>query len=323
MDLFFVLSGFLIASQLFEDVRQGQPISLKEFFIKRFFRILPAYWVTLAVYFSLPAFREKEALPAFWRFVTFTQNFGLNLAVKGAFSHAWSLCVEEHFYVVLPLVLLALQRFGGWKKAYWLVPLLFVTGFVVRWLAYQQFATTGEGNPVLWYQYVYYPTYNRLDGLLAGISIAAVYRFLPARFAALKTYGNWWIAGGAILLGFAYWLCAEPQTPGASVFGFPLIALGYGLVVLGAISEGSFLYRWPSRFTGFIATLSYGIYLTHKGIIHITRELLCGYALPETLVLFVCVLTCVAGAYVLHVIIERPFMQWRKQLLASERPALP
>lgn len=104
-DLFFVLSGFLIASQLFTQIKQQQRFSLKNFFVKRFFRILPAYWVTLALYFGLPFFREKETIAPLWKFLTFTQNLGLDLKTSRAFSHAWSLCVEEHFCLFLPLLL--------------------------------------------------------------------------------------------------------------------------------------------------------------------------------------------------------------------------
>jgi peptidoglycan/LPS O-acetylase OafA/YrhL len=98
VDLFFVLSGFLIASQLFAEIKKGKKISIRIFFLKRFFRIIPAFWLIVGIYFCFPSFREKEALPPMWKFLTFTQNFGLNLSNQGTFSHAWSLCVEEHFY---------------------------------------------------------------------------------------------------------------------------------------------------------------------------------------------------------------------------------
>ncbi|HEX4373461.1 MAG TPA: acyltransferase, partial [Puia sp.] len=99
VDLFFVLSGYLIASQLFATMAKRKQISFPEFFIKRFFRIIPAYLVVVAVYFCVPAFREREALSPLWRFLTFTQNFHLDLRSSGTFSHSWSLCIEEQFYL--------------------------------------------------------------------------------------------------------------------------------------------------------------------------------------------------------------------------------
>ncbi|MES2630244.1 MAG: acyltransferase [Bacteroidota bacterium] len=108
VDLFFVLSGFLISSQVFAAIGNSGTFELKSYFIKRVFRILPAYLVVVAVYFIVPVFRERESLPPLWKFLTFTQNIGLDNFTEGTFSHAWSLCVEEHFYLVLPFTLLAI-----------------------------------------------------------------------------------------------------------------------------------------------------------------------------------------------------------------------
>ena len=121
VDLFFNLSGFLIASQLFAQVKTGKLISFKNFFLKRFFRIVPAYLVVVAIYFCIPYFREKKGLVELWRFLTFTQNFGLDLSKTKAFTHSWSLCVEEHFYLALPLLLILFQKMQWLKKAYWLL----------------------------------------------------------------------------------------------------------------------------------------------------------------------------------------------------------
>ncbi len=318
VDLFFVLSGFLISSQLFNELKKVEKINLRTFYLKRIFRILPAYFLTVTLYFCIPLFREKEALPPLWKFLTFTQNFGLNLKYFGTFSHAWSLCVEEHFYLFLPLILLLLQSTSLLKKSYWILILLFVLGFIIRIISYNNFYMpfiNDDKSWIYWYKYVYYPTYNRLDGLLVGVCIAAIYQFKPTIWNKLINYGNSLILIGIIILIGAYFLCIEPQTFYASVVGFPLVSIGYGLVVIGAICPSSILYKWKSKITTQIAVLSYVIYLTHKGVIHLTHLLLKDYSLNNNLMLAICMITCILIAFIIHWMIEKPFMKLRNRIL--------
>lgn len=320
VDLFFVLSGFLISSQLFDQIKNGQKISFKVFFLKRFFRIIPAFWVVVGIYFLVPFFREKEALPEIWKFLTFTQNLGLNIKEFGTFSHAWSLCVEEHFYLFLPITLIVAQAVDLFKKSYWLLIALFLYGFAIRMYSFDNLylpKITQAGSAVYWYKYIYYPTYNRLDGLLVGVAIAGLYQFLPDVWQKISKYGNLWIAFSLPVLTGAYFLCDNPQSYNASVFGFPLVAVGYGLLVVGAISPTSSLYKWNSRITTFIATLSYALYLTHKGIIHITHQLLAGFEIDNNVMLVICIVTCLLGALLLNVVIEKPFMKLRNRILGA------
>jgi hypothetical protein len=87
-----------------------------EFYLKRSFRILPAFLAVLALYPFVPILREGTQPQPTWRFLTFTMNFGLDYRVTGAFTHAWSLCVEEHFDLVLPALVLLLRKlhWRGW-----------------------------------------------------------------------------------------------------------------------------------------------------------------------------------------------------------------
>lgn len=317
VDLFFVLSGFLISNQLFAQIKIGQNISFKEFFLKRFFRIIPAFSVTLALYFCIPFFREKESLPALWKFISFSQNFGLNLKDFGTFSHAWSLCVEEHFYLFLPLILILLQSRKLLKNSYWLLIVLFLLGFAIRIYSFNQLyvaKTEDENAWMYWYKYIYYPTYNRLDGLLVGVSIAVMYQFSPKLWNRISKYGNLFIVLSFIVLTLAYFLCEDQMTFNASVFGFPLIAIAYGCMIVGAISPTSFLFKWNSKASTFIATLSYAIYLTHKGVIHSTHQLLKNCTLDPNLMLVICIATCMAFAYLLHLIVEKPLMKLRSRM---------
>lgn len=321
VDLFFVLSGFLIASQLFAQIKQGQHISFRTFFLKRFFRIVPAFLATVGLYFAIPLFREKESLPPVWKFLTFTQNFGLNLKDYGTFSHAWSLCVEEHFYLFLPLILIVLQLTKRFKHSYWLLLMLFVFGFVIRIYSFNELYLPhmdANDNWMYWYKYVYYPTYNRLDGLLMGVGIAGIYQFLPSTWNKISKYGNRSIVLSLVVLTAAYFLCEDPSTFKASIFGFPLVSLGYGFLVVGAVSPGSYLYQWQSKVTSYIAALSYAVYLTHKGIIHVTHQFLAGFNLNPNLVLLICVVTCLLGALVLNAVVEKPFMKLRNKVLETK-----
>jgi len=315
VDLFFVLSGFLIASHLFAQIKNGQFILFKPFFLKRFFRIVPAFLFTLALYFCFPFFREKESLPPLLKFLSFTQNFGLNLKDNGTFSHAWSLCVEEHFYLFLPLILILFQSIRKLKHAFWLIITLFLLGFAIRIYSYNYFylpKLNDEYPWMYWYKYIYYPTYTRLDGLLIGVSIAGVYQFLPNTWNKITKYGNYNIILGLMILIGAYFLCEDQTTFYASVFGFPIIAIGYGLLVISAISPTSILYKWKSKSTTFIASISYAVYLTHKGVIHMTHQLFINYNPDAYLLLLISMITCISFAYLLHIAIEKPFMKLRK-----------
>ena len=318
VDLFFVLSGYLISAQLFATMARGQQISLPEFFLKRFFRIIPAYLVVVALYFCIPIFREREALPPLWKFLTFTQNFGMNLRTNGTFSHAWSLCIEEQFYLLLPLILFF--RIGN----KWLLTGLFIAGFVLRYISWQQLLVPhleADDFWVYWYRFIYYPTYNRLDGLLVGVSIAAIFQFRPLIRERITKYGNLLLATGVLLLAAAWFLCQDQETFSATIFGFPLVALAYGFVVTAAISPTCILYRINSRISSRIAILSYSIYLSHKGVIHLTQLLFSKWGIEEEglLMFFICITASVLAALVLRYAVEKPFLRIRDYVLIKYR----
>jgi peptidoglycan/LPS O-acetylase OafA/YrhL len=314
VDLFFVLSGFLISRQLFQALAVRTTFSLREFYFKRFVRIVPAYLVIVAAYFWLPAIHEREALPPLWRFVSFTQNIGLDLRTSGTFSHAWSLCIEEQFYLLLPLLLLALARF---RRAGWLLPVLFVLGFFVRALVYH----ARVDDDLDWYQWIYYPTWSRLDGLLVGIALAATYENRPALRATLLAH-----APGRLVLAVVLWFGAacvfvEPRSLWASVVAFPAIALVYGLLVAAALSPSSILARSPSRVAGWLATLSYSLYLTHKASVHVAQRGLVkiGFAADGGAMFVACAAVALLVALALHLAVERPLLRWRDRALRSKR----
>src|SRR3989440_5721620 len=124
VDLFFVLSGYLIGGQLLTPLARDQPIKLGRFFARRALRIMPAYFVVLAIYFLLPSWREyPEMSQPLWKFLLSVQNIALHGGT--AFSHAWSLAVEDQFYLALPFILLFVNR---WPRAAVVFPCAIVLG---------------------------------------------------------------------------------------------------------------------------------------------------------------------------------------------------
>jgi len=320
VDLFFALSGFLIASQLFAKIDKDQKISFRDFFIKRFFRIVPAYLTVVLLYLSFPALRERGTPAPYWKFLTFTQNLGLDLRSQGAFSHAWSLCVEEQFYLFFPVILIVLVYFNALKKGFIILLTLFLLGFVARLYAWNVLVFPFNGTNlfgVYWQEWIYYPTYARLDGLLVGILIAGIFQFRPELKEWLVKYGNSMLFAGILVLTAAYFICLNERSFSLCMYGFPLVDIGCGFLVLGAISPSSFIYKYNSPFFSAIAMLSYSIYLIHKITIHITQEQLFKLNIPKesNLMMFLSLLITVLAAFMLHYLIEKPFMKFRVQLL--------
>jgi peptidoglycan/LPS O-acetylase OafA/YrhL len=135
VDLFFALSGYLIGGQLLAPLARNQRINLGRFFARRALRIMPAYFVVLAIYFLLPSWREyPEMSQPFWKFLLSIQNVALHGGT--AFSHAWSLAVEDQFYLALPFILLFVNR---WPRGAIIIPcVIFVGGILLRaFLAHQ------------------------------------------------------------------------------------------------------------------------------------------------------------------------------------------
>ncbi len=318
VDLFFVLSGYLIGSQLLRPYLKGAEPSLPQFYIRRAFRILPAFLAVLGLYVFVPLFREAPGLSPVWQFLTFTENFRIDYLHDQAFSHVWSLCVEEHFYLVLPLLVLVLMRKPRFSKALAVILSILVFGIVVRgWIYLHQLKPlllAGDNEFYLRYtERIYYPTYTRLDGLLVGVVLAAVKTFRPLWWQKMMDRGWVLLFTGSSVCALAMWLFFDRFGFPATLIGFPLMSAGLGLLVAASISPSC----WLSKVRGFglIATLAYSVYLTHKEIAHLDRMYLGRYLQNGGWLAFLIVFsTCFLAAAVLYFAIERPFLRLRKRL---------
>ncbi|HEV2646607.1 MAG TPA: acyltransferase [Acidobacteriaceae bacterium] len=324
VDLFFVLSGFLIGSQLLRPyVGEGVP-SLREFYRRRAYRILPAYLVVLGLYFFVPVWREAPGPVAWWQYVSFTWNLFLRgYPDARAFSHVWSLCVEEHFYLLLPVLLVVMMRRPRVWKAVALLVGIVVGGMWLRWWLLERvvMAAGEEERGVMFMRYIYYPTYARLDGLVVGVGLAVVRSFRAGWWARVGRYGNACCAAGLVAVVGALWLCGfgfpGAERVGSVVFAFPLLAVGFGLMVVAAVSERSVLTRRVPG-AGWLAAMAYSLYLTHKSVAHALHGMLPGItARADWRAAGIYAVGCLGVAAVIFYGVERPFLWVRDRRVVS------
>lgn len=320
VDLFFVLSGFLISSQLFEELNNSGDFNLRTFFTKRVFRIMPPYFFTVFLYFCFPFFREREALSSLWKFLTFTQNYGLDVINRGTFSHAWSLCIEEQFYLVLPLLLLLTAKTKMFSYLPFFLVILILFSVIMRCVVWQSDIESSIGTDDfwrLWYMEIYYPTHTRLDGLAVGVFIGYLLQCSSKFNTTVHNNGNILFIVGVVLLSILFWMCREQTSREASIFGFTFVAISYGFIVMSAISKTSFLNKTKLYITTQLAGLSYAIYLSHKGIIHIVQSGLTHFKIEPSggISLFLCLLGCIGGGLFYRFIIENPSTKLKFRIL--------
>jgi len=315
VDLFFVLSGYLIGGQLLTPLARHQPIKLGRFFARRALRILPAYLVVLAIYFFLPSWREFPEMFPLWKFLLSVQNIGLRGGT--AFSHAWSLAVEDQFYLVLPFVLLLIVRL---RHAAFIVPCAIVLGgLALRWfLAVQNLGEAGVDFRAF-QTWIYYATWSRLDPLVLGVVLAAIEKFRASWWQRLMNLAPWLGLPALGLIAYALFLGeTDYDTVTAAVWEFPLVALGMAGLLLCGLSPRLPFRRVPIPGAAFVASIAYSAYLVQKLVIHFVAQFCQTHGVVTTSIpALIGVQLCIyAAATVLFLAIERPFLQLRHRLTA-------
>jgi peptidoglycan/LPS O-acetylase OafA/YrhL len=312
VDIFFVLSGFLIGTQVLRPLQRGESLRFGAFYARRAWRILPAFAVVLALYACFPALREAPGLQPWWQFATFTVNLLIDYDRNQAFSHAWSLCVEEHFYLVFPVIAWALTRRASMRAVCSVALLPLFAGLALRGAVWMHDAAIDP--PRNWYlEDLYYPTWARADGLLVGVMLAALRVFRPQAWGRLTGQRSLLcLVGGLVTCGVAFWLFSDRTGLLANTLGWPLLSMAFGLGVIAGASPRSVIGRWPVPGAGWIAAISYSLYLSHKIVLHVVQSTIVP-RLPEIGVLRFATyaLAVLAGGAALHYGVERPFLRWR------------
>lgn len=290
VDLFFVLSGWLLGGQLFKEMEQGN-INIKRFWVRRWMRTLPAYYAVLL--FTMGQQILTKADPATpWTFFFFIQNYHYPLEI---FSVSWSLAVEEQFYLfVAPF--LAVTMFLSRSHRLTLLLIIFLMPSLFRYLEW--YGTTAE-------------THVRLDGCMIGVILAAL------KFQHERVWGCLIRFSGILaLISLAFFVLFFYQrwypVSWLSDPGYFVRSLMFGSWVLYANSNP--VAKWNISFPGayYIATRSYAIYLLHPDAIAITNRLL-GELHFLVYLLTVFILSLIVSE-ALYRAVELPFMKLRTKI---------
>ncbi|HZZ67396.1 MAG TPA: acyltransferase [Phenylobacterium sp.] len=320
VDLFFALSGYLIGSQLLRPISRGEHLDPARFYLRRALRTFPAYLAVVALYFTVPIFRERPTIEPLWQFLTFTENLFIDFSRPRAFSHVWSLCVEEQFYLVAPVVIWLMARRATAAKTIALCLALLVGGMALRGYIWTHdlapLQNIPHGHLAQRYQErIYYPTWTRLDGLLGGVALALAASFRPDLWARMMRRADLFAVAGVVCVLGGIWIFSGPRGLVPTVFGYPLVSIGMTALVAAAAGPTGILGRQAIPGAATIAAMAYSLYLTHKQIYHMVHVAV-GASLDGRPVLAFLTYAgaAMAGGAILYLAVERPFLRLRERL---------
>ncbi len=240
VDLFFVLSGFLITGTLLDA--KDSPHYYRNFYVRRALRILPAYYALLLLILLFYPHSEPFTLLSFLHLSNLVSLFG----VTTLYGPLWSLSVEEHFYAVWPWIVSATNK----KGLAAVCVSLFLAEPVLRLIGFYRHAD------------LYQLTWFRLDGLVLGAMLCLLVRSLDCLPNRLLS-----IAAGAVALALAmipFGVSSRRNAIGAALQFTCLSLLFFGLLAwLLAMRGTRSTAVFRSRFLTYCGTISYTIYLFH------------------------------------------------------------
>jgi len=323
VDLFLVLSAYLITTLLLIEHKKLGRISLKFFYIRRTLRIWPLYYFILALsVLVLPVLQgvwstaqHQDVLGTHGVFSTFflanIAELFTDVAVPKRIGHLWTISLEEQFYVVWPAMLVVLLKRPK------LIPAALLSAFALS-VATRALVVSAEMQVAIWKF-----TLTHLDPFALG-SLLALYRF--------KHPGNGQHSGLRFLLGIGLILFTTrfPRPRDETmhvVWTYAVVALGFTFIIDGILDSS---HKWFCRFLSWgpfvwLGQISYGLYVYHLVGIEAGTEI--GYALGASLEttrgwLVHCAVNLgliVGFSYVSFVLLEKPFMRMKKRfaLVAS------
>ncbi|GAA4458624.1 acyltransferase [Rurimicrobium arvi] len=307
VDLFFLISGLLVGGMLVRQLERNEPVHFGRFFLQRGFKIWPSYYVFLllgnGIAWILYHNTHPEQIIPLWdlkRYVFFYQNY-TGKPFHWSFDHVWSLCVEEHFYILLPLMFIVLQRFVALehrkKMLLVFVILTIAAGMLFKYCSF--FFTRSKDT--------YSATHNRIDALAWGVLLhMAVTRYkdrLRSATLQLPFFG----LGVLLFVAALYTNINCGSVLFNRVYFHSIVPLCFFLMLLGLYYVD--FSKWKAL--RFIAYYSYNWYLWHPlFVLFLTAQF--GNT-PIGLLCFISLTFLIA--VIMTTAIEEPALRKRKAIL--------
>jgi peptidoglycan/LPS O-acetylase OafA/YrhL len=291
VELFFVLSGWLLGRQLCLELADTGTIDVWRFWLRRWLRTLPAYFAVLALTYVWQVVL-KHNWELCWSYLVFLQGYLTDLPYFGV---SWSLCVEEHFYLVIAPIFWLVTRARALK---FVLPLLLVIPTVCRSFG--------------WYSH-FLESHVRYDPCVVGVLLAAINVFAPRVWSAVGRIAPVLAATGTFAL-LANFLERAHLGPLRSDWDILTLGFIFGSWVVFATSGGRISRACWLPGARYLADRAYAVYLLHPEALAIVGQI---PQLPFALRLILTWSISLLLAELLYRIIERPFMQMREKINAS------
>lgn len=317
VDLFFVLSGYLISGLLFQEFHDTGGIRIGRFILRRGFKIWPPFYaLILGTMALLMVVRVKFSIVAIALNAFFLQNyFYFDPRFKNLLLyHTWSLAVEEHFYLALPLLLagmILLAKFTRSSQPFRWIPGI-SAGVLVLCTILRRYDV---------FHAPFAATHLNMDFLFAGVALGYLRHF---RFEAFRRMAAWPVIIVVVLCCFPPFVF-ESNSRWFQFFGVTLLIIGFTFLVAWAVSRdpaGLFGQR-AAEALATVGRYSYSIYLWHVML----AKLLFTVPSPSVWRFLIYVVISIAVGVVASEMIERPFLVLRKKWFPessnSARSAVP
>lgn len=304
VDLFFVISGLLVGAIITKAFQENN-INYFKFILQRGFKIWPSYYAFLILASLIVRYIYSDSHPdqiiELWdikRYLFFYQNY-TGMPFHWSFDHVWSICVEEHFYILLPLLFIIVSQFRT-KKVFWIFSftiLVIILGFLFKYLSLEY--TNSKDT--------YSATHNRIDALAWGVLLNLIITYYGHIMKEISKIKYLFVFGFCLLIGTIYFDIISTSIFYKKVIFHSLVPISFFMMILGTY----YIEIRKLKLIRFIAYYSYNWYLWHPIFVFFISDRI-GVGIFGLIVYIIVTLTFAVLATIL---IEEKALSYRKFIL--------